>query len=191
MVEIQERLAAHDARNPERPAAPFAINLIVHKSNDRLEHDLAICVKHRVPIIITSLGARPEVNQAVHSYGGHVLHDVINQNFARKAVEKGADGLVLVAAGAGGHAGSISPFALAAGDARLVRRAARPLGRDLARRVHPRGRGDGRGFRLYRQRLHRHHRSPGGRGAQADGRGARGRRHRLHQRSSPACTATT
>jgi nitronate monooxygenase len=112
VVEIQERLAAHDARNPERPAAPFAINLIVHKSNDRLEHDLAICVKHRVPIIITSLGARPEVNQAVHSYGGHVLHDVINQNFARKAVEKGADGLVLVAAGAGGHAGSISPFAL-------------------------------------------------------------------------------
>jgi nitronate monooxygenase len=112
VVEIQERLAAHDGRNPERPAAPFAINLIVHKSNDRLEHDLAICVKHRVPIIITSLGARPEVNEAVHSYGGYVLHDVINQNFARKAVEKGADGLVLVAAGAGGHAGSISPFAL-------------------------------------------------------------------------------
>jgi nitronate monooxygenase len=112
VVEIRERLAAHDARHPERPAAPFAINLIVHRSNDRLEQDLAICVKHRVPIIITSLGARPEVNQAVHSYGGYVLHDVINQTFARKAVEKGADGLVLVAAGAGGHAGSLSPFAL-------------------------------------------------------------------------------
>ncbi len=112
VVEIRERLAAHDARHPERPAAPFAINLIVHRSNDRLERDLAVCVKHRVPIVITSLGARPEVNEAVHSYGGHVLHDVINQTFARKAVEKGADGLVLVAAGAGGHAGSLSPFAL-------------------------------------------------------------------------------
>ena len=112
VVEIRERLAAHDARHPERPAAPFAINLIVHRSNDRLEQDLAVCVKHRVPIVITSLGARPEVNEAVHSYGGHVLHDVINQTFARKAVEKGADGLVLVAAGAGGHAGALSPFAL-------------------------------------------------------------------------------
>lgn len=110
--EIRERLAAHDRANPERPAAPFAINLIVHRSNDRLEDDLKLCVKHRVPLIITSLGARPEVNEAVHSYGGHVLHDVINQTFARKAVEKGADGLVLVAAGAGGHAGAQSPFAL-------------------------------------------------------------------------------
>jgi nitronate monooxygenase len=112
VVEIRERLAAHDARHPDRPAAPFAINLIVHRSNDRLEQDLGVCVKQRVPIIITSLGARPEVNEAVHSYGGHVLHDVINQTFARKAVEKGADGLVLVAAGAGGHAGAFSPFAL-------------------------------------------------------------------------------
>ncbi|MFL1462430.1 NAD(P)H-dependent flavin oxidoreductase [Roseococcus sp. DSY-14] len=110
--EIRERLAAHDRAHPDRPAAPFAINLIVHKSNDRLEQDLELVVKHRVPVIITSLGARPEVNQAVHSYGGHVLHDVINQVFARKAVEKGADGLVLVAAGAGGHAGAQSPFAL-------------------------------------------------------------------------------
>jgi nitronate monooxygenase len=112
LIEIRERLAQHDARHPDRPAAPFAINLIVHRSNDRLEHDLAVCVKHRVPIIITSLGARPEVNEAVHSYGGHVLHDVINQTFARKAIEKGADGLILVAAGAGGHAGATSPFAL-------------------------------------------------------------------------------
>lgn len=110
--EIRERLAAHDRAHPERPSAPFAINLIVHKSNDRLEEDLALVVKHRVPVVITSLGARPEVNDAIHSYGGHVLHDVINQTFARKAVEKGADGLVLVAAGAGGHAGAQSPFAL-------------------------------------------------------------------------------
>jgi nitronate monooxygenase len=110
--EIRERLAAHDRAHPERPSAPFAINLIVHKSNDRLEEDLALCVKHRVPVIITSLGARPEVNAAIHSYGGHVLHDVINQTFAHKAIEKGADGLVLVAAGAGGHAGAQSPFAL-------------------------------------------------------------------------------
>ncbi|WP_135466876.1 NAD(P)H-dependent flavin oxidoreductase [Crenalkalicoccus roseus] len=112
VAEIKERLARHDARHPDRPAAPFAINLIVHKSNDRLDHDLAVCVRHRVPIVISSLGARPEVNEAVHSYGGHVLHDVINQRFARKAIEKGADGLVLVAAGAGGHAGTLSPFAL-------------------------------------------------------------------------------
>jgi nitronate monooxygenase len=110
LAEIKERLAAHDARHPDRPAAPFAINLIVHKSNDRLEQDLEIVVKRKVPLVITSLGARPEVNQAVHSYGGHVLHDVINQRFAHSAIDKGADGLVLVAAGAGGHAGALSPF---------------------------------------------------------------------------------
>ena len=110
VIEIKERLAAHDARHPDRPAAPFAINLIVHRSNDRLEHDLAVCVRQRVPLIITSLGARPEVNQAVHSYGGYVLHDVINQRFAHSAIDKGADGLVLVCAGAGGHAGALSPF---------------------------------------------------------------------------------
>ncbi|MBR0670636.1 NAD(P)H-dependent flavin oxidoreductase [Neoroseomonas soli] len=112
LAEIRERLAAHDAAHPDRPSAPFAINLIVHRSNDRLEHDLALCVKHKVPLIITSLGARPEVNEAIHSYGGHVIHDVINQTFAHKAIEKGADGLVLVAAGAGGHAGAQSPFAI-------------------------------------------------------------------------------
>jgi nitronate monooxygenase len=112
LAEIRERLAAHDAAHPDRPAAPFAINLIVHRSNDRLEQDLALCVKHKVPLIISSLGARPEVNDAIHSYGGHIIHDVINQTFAHKAIEKGADGLVLVAAGAGGHAGAQSPFAL-------------------------------------------------------------------------------
>ncbi|KKW69377.1 2-nitropropane dioxygenase [Lampropedia cohaerens] len=112
LIEITEGIAEHNATHPEQPAAPFAINQIVHKSNDRLEHDMALCVKYRVPIIITSLGARPEINDAAHSYGGIVLHDVINNTFARKAIEKGADGLIAVAAGAGGHAGLKSPFAL-------------------------------------------------------------------------------
>ncbi len=110
--EIKEDLAAHDRANPERPAAPFAVNQIVHKSNTRLDHDLALCVKHQVPIVISSLGAVPEVNQAIHSYGGIVLHDIIHDRHARKAIEKGADGLIAVAAGAGGHAGTLSPFAL-------------------------------------------------------------------------------
>ncbi|AWI53747.1 nitronate monooxygenase [Aquabacterium olei] len=110
--EITEALTAHDAAHPDQPAAPFAINQIVHKSNNRLEHDLALCEKYKVPLIITSLGAREDVNQVVHGYGGVVMHDVINNRFARKAVEKGADGLIAVAAGAGGHAGTTSPFAL-------------------------------------------------------------------------------
>ena len=109
---ITGELAAYDAAHPDAPSAPFAVNQIVHRSNDRLEHDLALCVKYRVPIVITSLGARADVFEAVHSYGGIVLHDVISVAFARKAVEKGADGLVAVAAGAGGHAGTTSPFAL-------------------------------------------------------------------------------
>ncbi len=109
---IQDALADWDAKHPERPAAPFAVNQIVHRSNARLEHDLAVCVEHRVPLVITSLGARPELNRAVQAYGGMVLHDVIDDRFARKAVEKGADGLIAVAAGAGGHAGTLSPFAL-------------------------------------------------------------------------------
>ncbi len=112
LAEITEALDAHNRAHPDQPAAPFAINQIVHKSNDRLEHDLEMCVKHKVPVIITSLGAREDVNQAVHGYGGVVLHDVINNKFARKAIEKGADGLIAVAAGAGGHAGTLSPFAL-------------------------------------------------------------------------------
>lgn len=112
LCEIREALAAWDRDHPDTPAAPFAVNQIVHKSNDRLEHDLEMTVKHRVPLVITSLGARTDVTAAVHSYGGLVLHDVINQTFAKKAVEKGADGLILVAAGAGGHAGKQSPFAL-------------------------------------------------------------------------------
>jgi nitronate monooxygenase len=147
LAEITETLAAHDRAHPERPAAPFAINQIVHKSNDRLDHDMALCAKYKVPVIITSLGARTDVNDAVHAWGGIVLHDVINNFFAKKAIEKGADGLIAVAAGAGGHAGVKSPFALvqeirtwfdgplalsgsiASGDAIL---AARAMGADLA-----------------------------------------------------------
>ena len=112
LKEITETLAAYNAAHPEAPAAPFAINQIVHKSNDRLEHDMALCVKYKVPIIITSLGAREDINAAAHSYGGVVLHDVINNKFARKAIEKGADGLIAVTTGAGGHAGVKHPFAL-------------------------------------------------------------------------------
>ena len=112
LAEITEALAAHNKAHPDNPAAPYAINQIVHKSNTRLEEDMAMCVKYKVPVIITSLGAREEINQAAHSYGGVVLHDIINNKFAHKAIEKGADGLVAVAAGAGGHAGVKSPFAL-------------------------------------------------------------------------------
>ena len=114
LTRIRQELAEYDAAHPERPSAPFAVNQIVHRSNNRLEHDLALCEKHKVPIIITSLGAREEVNQAAHRWGGIVFHDVINQKFAHKAIEKGADGLILVAAGAGGHAGVSSPLAFVA-----------------------------------------------------------------------------
>ncbi len=144
---ITEALAKHDANNPDSPAAPYAVNLIVHKSNDRLYEDLAVVEEFQVPIVITSLGAVTEVNERIHAYGGIVLHDVINDRFARKAIEKGADGVIAVAAGAGGHAGTQSPFALvreirswfdgplvlsgaiATGDAVLAARAA---GADLA-----------------------------------------------------------
>jgi nitronate monooxygenase len=112
LIEITEALAAYNNANPDKPAAPYAINQIVHKSNERLAHDMALCVKYKVPIIITSLGAREDINAAAHSYGGVVLHDVINNKHAHKAIEKGADGLIAVAAGAGGHAGLKSPFAL-------------------------------------------------------------------------------
>ena len=114
LAEITETLAAWNRDHPERPAAPFAVNQIVHKSNDRLEHDMQVCAKYKVPIIITSLGARTDVNDAVHAWGGVVMHDIINNAFAKKAIEKGADGLIAVAAGAGGHAGVKNPFALIA-----------------------------------------------------------------------------
>ncbi len=144
---INEELDRHNQAHPDRPAAPYAVNQIVHRSNNRLEHDLEVCVKYKVPIVITSLGAREDVNAAVHSYGGITLHDIIDNRFAKKAVEKGADGLIAVAAGAGGHAGTLSPFALiqeirewfdgplllsgsiASGDAVL---AAQAIGADLA-----------------------------------------------------------
>ena len=112
LAEITETLAAWDRDHPDRPAAPFAVNQIVHKSNDRLEQDMAVCARYKVPIVITSLGARTDVFDAVHGWGGVVLHDIINNAFAHKAVDKGADGLIAVAAGAGGHAGVKSPFAL-------------------------------------------------------------------------------
>ncbi|MCB1700164.1 MAG: nitronate monooxygenase [Pseudomonadales bacterium] len=112
LQKITSELAAYNKANPDRPAAPFAVNQIVHGSNDRLQHDLEMCVKYKVPIVITSLGAKEIVNDTVHSYGGITLHDVISDQFARKAVAKGADGLIAVAAGAGGHAGTTSPFAL-------------------------------------------------------------------------------
>ncbi len=111
LTRINEELDAYNQANPDKPAAPYAVNQIVHNSNDRLMHDVEMCVKHKVPIVITSLGARPEVFEAVHSYGGICLHDVINNRFAHKAIEKGADGLICVAAGAGGHAGTLSPMA--------------------------------------------------------------------------------
>ena len=112
LTRITGELAAYDAAHPDAPAAPFAVNQIVHKSNDRLEHDLALCEQHRVPLVITSLGAREDVNARVHAWGGVVLHDVINVTHAKKALDKGADGLIAVCAGAGGHAGTLSPFAL-------------------------------------------------------------------------------
>jgi nitronate monooxygenase len=112
LAEITEGIAAHNAKHPDRPAAPYAINQIVHKSNDRLEHDMAVCAKWKVPIVITSLGAREDINAAVHGWGGIVLHDIINNAFAKKATAKGADGLIAVATGAGGHAGVKNPIAL-------------------------------------------------------------------------------
>ncbi|MBL8535932.1 MAG: nitronate monooxygenase [Hyphomonadaceae bacterium] len=112
LTRIKDELAAWDEAHPDTPAAPFAVNQIVHKTNERLQQDVESCVKHKVPIVITSLGARQDVNDAIHSYGGIVLHDIINVTFAKKALEKGADGLIAVCAGAGGHAGGLSPFAL-------------------------------------------------------------------------------
>lgn len=110
--EITSELDSYNKANPDRPTAPYAVNQIVHRSNDRLEADMETCAKYKVPLVITSLGARVELNDAVHAWGGHTLHDIINIKFARKALEKGADGLIAVCAGAGGHAGTLSPFAL-------------------------------------------------------------------------------
>ncbi len=153
--QITEELAAWDAKNPETPSAPFAVNQIVHKTNDRLDHDMEMCAKYKVPIIITSLGAREDVNQAVHAWGGIVMHDIINDRFARKAVEKGADGLIPVAAGAGGSCRLAVALRPDPGTAGLVRRAPGALGIDRQRRGDPGRPGHGRGPRLYRLGLHR------------------------------------
>ena len=120
LAQITQELAAWDRAHPDTPSAPFAVNQIVHRTNDRLEHDVEMATKYKAPIVITSLGAREDVNAAAHSSGGVVLHDVINDRFARKAIEKGADGLIPVAAGAGGHAGQLSPFALVQEDRKSV-----------------------------------------------------------------------
>ena len=181
LARIKEELAAWDKAHPDRLSAPFAVNQIVHKSNNRLDADLALCEKYKVPMLITSLGAREELNQAVHDWGGIVFHDVINQKFAHKAVEKGADGLILVAAGAGGHAGTISPLAFVAetrawfdgpialsgaiANGRAIR-AARVLGADFA---------------YIGSRLHRDPGSQRGRGLQGDDHLLVGGRHRLFQ----------
>ena len=183
-------LAAHDRAHPDRPAAPFAINQIVHKSNDRLEHDLAVCAKYKVPIVITSLGARTEVNEAVHGYGGIVLHDVINDAFAQKAIEKGADGLSRSPPAPAAMPAS-EPVRADAGDPRMVRRPAGALRRDRHRRRRPRRRRPWAPTSPISARPS----SPRKRRApprlQADDRRHRARRHRLHATSSPACTATT
>ena len=190
LARIKEELAAYDKAHPERPSAPFAVNQIVHKSNNRLDQDLALCEKHKVPMMITSLGAREELNQAAHGWGCIVFHDVINQKFAHKAVEKGADGLILVSAGAGGHAGEISPFAFVAETRAVVRRTDRVVGRDRQRPRHPRGADLGRRLRLYRLRLHRHQGGQRGRGLQADDHGLDARKTSSIPTCSPACTAT-
>ena len=178
---ITGELAAYDEAHPEAPAAPFAVNQIVHRSNDRLEHDLEMCVKYKVPIVITSLGARTDVFDAVHSYGGIVLHDIINVAFAHKAIDKGADGLIAVAAGAGGHAGTISPFALVAEirswfDGPLALSGAISTGGGILA-----ARAAGGRRRLYRLGVHRHRRSQRRRGLQAGRGGCDSVRHRLFE----------
>ena len=189
--EITETLAAYNKANPDQPAAPFAINQIVHKSNDRLEHDMEMVVKHKVPVIITSLGARTDVNDAIHSYGGVVLHDIINNIFAQKAIEKGADGLIAVAAGAGGHAGIKSPFALVQeirqwfdGPLALSRR-------HLHRRRRAGRAGHGRRLRLHRLGLHRHPRGAGFATSTSTPSSKAAATTSSTAACSPACTATT
>ena len=181
LIRITETLSEYDAAHPEAPSAPYAVNQIVHKSNDRLMADLELCVKYKVPIVITSLGARPEVNEAVHSYGGIVLHDIINPFFARKALDKGADGLIAVAAGAGGHAGTISPFALVAEiraffDGPIALSGAIATGGGI-----PGSASGGCRSRLYRLGFHCHTGGQCGRGLQAVDRGILCRGHHLFQ----------
>jgi hypothetical protein len=156
---ITEELAAWDRANPDRPAAPYAVNQIVHRSNDRLQQDMATCAKWKVPIVITSLGALVEVNQAVHGWGGIALHDIIDDRFARKAVEKGADGLIAGRSGRRRPCRAALALCARPGDPHLVRGAADPVRRDRDRTRDPRRPGDGRGPRLYRLAFHRDRRS--------------------------------
>jgi nitronate monooxygenase len=179
--EITSELDSYNAANPDKPAAPFAVNQIVHRSNDRLEQDLALCEKYKVPLVITSLGARVELNDAVHSWGGKTLHDIINIKFAHKALEKGADGLIPVCAGAGGHAGTLSPFALVAEireffDGPIALSGSISTGGGVLG-----GSSHGRGLRLYRLGLHRDRRGARQRRIQAGRRQRPCRRHRLFQ----------
>jgi hypothetical protein len=169
---ITSELAEYDRAHPDAPSAPFAVNQIVHRSNDRLEHDLALCAKYKVPIVITSLGARVELNDAVHGWGGITLHDVIDDRFARKAIEKGADGLIAVAAGAGGHAGVQSPIALIQ-DIREWFDGPLLLSGAIA--------SDGSGSRLHRLGVHRDEGGQRGAGLQADDRREQCAGHRLHE----------
>ena len=166
------------------------MNQIVHKSNNRLDHDLQLCAKYKVPMIITSLGAREELNQAVHGWGGIVFHDVINQKFAHKAIEKGADGLILVAAGAGGHAGTISPFAFVAETRKWFDGPIALSGAIANGRAIRAARDARRRLRLYRLGLHRDQGSQRGRGLQGDDRGLDRPKTSSTPTSSPACTAT-
>jgi nitronate monooxygenase len=161
LAEITESLDSHNRANPDRPAAPFAINQIVHRSNVRLQRDMELCCKYKAPIIITSLGAQVEINDAAHSYGGIVLHDVINNSFAKKAIGKGADGLIAVAAGRRRPRRHHQPLRARTGNPRLVRWAAGLVRRDRDRRCDPRGAGGRRGLRLYRLRLYCDRRSAG------------------------------
>ena len=181
LAEITEALAAHDRAHPERPAAPFAINQIVHKSNDRLDHDMAVCARYKVPIVITSLGARTDVNDAVHAWGGVVMHDIINDFFARKAIEKGADGLIAVAAGAGGHAGVKSPFALIQEIREWFDGPVALSGAIASGGRGAGGAGHGCRLRVHRLGLRRDRGGPGGRRVQTDDRREQLRRHRLQQ----------
>ena len=178
---ITEELSAWNRENPDKPAAPFAVNQIVHKSNDRLEADLQTCAKWQVPIVITSLGAREDLNTAVHGWGGITLHDVINDRFAHKAIEKGADGLIPVASGAGGHAGTQSPFALMAEIREWFDGPRRSFRRHCSRTIHSRRPGDGRRSRIYRQRVHRDDRGQCRSGLQGRYRRGTSVRHRLFQ----------
>ena len=188
---ITEELAVWDRANPRTPAAPFAVNQIVHKTNNRLDEDVALCVKWKAPIVITSLGAREDVNAAVHSYGGMTLHDIINNRFARKAIEKGADGLIAVAAGAGGHAGIAFALRADPGHPRLVRWPARAVRRHRHRRRDPRRADDGRRCRLYRLGFHRDRGGQCGGGLQTGDRRRAARKTCMAPICSPAFSAIT